>query len=275
MNQTQINETKSKKWCKRLPLLAAFLIPLLISVIICIDHEVYPFGERCLLQVDMYHQYCPFFTEFVDKLRSGESLMYSWTIGLGADFVSLFAYYLASPLNWFLLLCPKGYVIEFMSILMILRISLCGLTFAYYLKKHFHTNHPAIAVFGTAYALSAFMAAYAWNVMWTDCLVLAPLIILGVEQLVKEKKAALYYVTLATAILSNYYISIMICISCALFSDPFIGAEGRKNRGMCTVCMVFPSGGWNRCSVADPGSDYFRGERLAGDFFSKCGGMVF
>lgn len=60
MNQTQINETKSKKWCKWLPLLAAFLIPLLISVIICIDHEVYPFGERCLLQVDMYHQYCPF-----------------------------------------------------------------------------------------------------------------------------------------------------------------------------------------------------------------------
>lgn len=43
-------------------------------------------------------------------------------------------------------------------------------------------------MFGTAYALSAFMAAYAWNVMWTDCLVLAPLIILGVEQLVKEKK---------------------------------------------------------------------------------------
>ena len=63
MNQTQINETKSKKWCKWLPLLAAFLIPLLISVIICIDHEVYPFGERCLLQVDMYHQYCPFFTD--------------------------------------------------------------------------------------------------------------------------------------------------------------------------------------------------------------------
>lgn len=63
--------------------------------------------------------------------------MYSWTIGLGADFVSLFAYYLASPLNWFLLLCPKGYVIEFMSILMILRVSLCGLTFAYYLKNIF------------------------------------------------------------------------------------------------------------------------------------------
>ncbi len=238
MNQTEKNETKSAKWARRLPLFAAFLIPLLISVIICIDHEVYPFGERCLLQVDMYHQYCPFFTEFVDKLRSGESLMYSWTIGLGADFVSLFAYYLASPLNWLILLCPKGYVIEFMSILMIIRISLCGLTFAYYLKKHFHTNHPAIAVFGTAYALTAFMAAYAWNVMWTDCLVLAPLIILGVEQLVKEKKVTLYYVTLAVSILSNYYISIMICIFLVLY---FLILLLEQKEGKIGACLRF---GW-------------------------------
>lgn len=238
MNQTEKNETKSAKWARRLPLFAAFLIPLLISVIICIDHEVYPFGERCLLQVDMYHQYCPFFTEFVDKLRSGESLMYSWTIGLGADFVSLFAYYLASPLNWLILLCPKGYVIEFMSILMIVRISLCGLTFAYYLKKHFHTNHPAIAVFGTAYAMSAFMAAYAWNVMWTDCLVLAPLVILGVEQLVKEKKVTLYYVTLAVSILSNYYISIMICIFLVLY---FLILLLEQKEGKIGACLRF---GW-------------------------------
>ena len=116
---------------KAFPYIAAFGLPFFICVIICIGNGVYPFGDNCILHIDMYHQYCPFFTEFVDKLRSGESLMYSWTIGLGADFVSLFAYYLASPLNWFILLCPKGYVIEFMSILMILRISLCGLTFAY------------------------------------------------------------------------------------------------------------------------------------------------
>lgn len=198
-------------------LAASFLVPLVIAVIICIDHGVYPFGDRCLLQVDMYHQYCPFFTEFMEKLKSGESLMYSWTIGLGSDFVSLFAYYLASPLNWLIVLCPKGYVIEFMSILLLLRIALCGLTFAYYAREHFKTEHPAVIVFATAYALSAFMAAYAWNVMWTDCLVLLPLILLGLERLVQGKKAALYYMTLAIAILSNYYISIMICIFLVLY----------------------------------------------------------
>lgn len=208
---------KQEKWKKRIPLLASFLIPLLIAMIVCIDHGIYPFGERCILHIDMYHQYCPFFTEFMDKIKSGESLMYSWSIGLGADFVSLYAYYLASPLNWLLFLCPRGAVIEFMTILVILKIALCGLTMGYYLKQHFNTNHFVMVLFATAYALCGFMAAYAWNIMWTDCMVLAPIIVLGLEKLVKEGKAGLYYGALAVSILSNYYISIMICIFLVLY----------------------------------------------------------
>ena len=60
---------EKKKWENRIPLLASFLIPLLIALIVCIDHEVFPFGDRCILHVDMYHQYCPFFTEFMNKLK--------------------------------------------------------------------------------------------------------------------------------------------------------------------------------------------------------------
>lgn len=202
---------------KRIPLLASFLVPLLILIIICIARGVFPFGDQCILQVDMYHQYCPFFTELMDKMKQGGSFFYSFRIGLGADFASLYAYYLASPLNWLLILWPKEYVIEFMTILVLLKIALCGLTFGYYLKHHFRTNHFAVCIFGTAYALSAFMAAYAWNIMWTDCLVLAPLIILGLERLVKEGRPILYYSTLAVCIFSNYYISIMICIFLVLW----------------------------------------------------------
>lgn len=202
---------------KRIPMQASFLVPLLITVIICIDHEVFPFGGQCILHVDMYHQYCPFFTEMMEKLKTGGSFFYSWNIGLGADFVSLYAYYLASPLNWLLLLCPRGYVIEFMTVLVVLKIALCGLTFGYYLKMHFKTEHFAVSIFAAAYALSAFMAAYAWNIMWTDCLVLAPLIVLGLERLIKEGRPLLYYGTLAASILSNYYISIMICIFLVLW----------------------------------------------------------
>lgn len=200
----------------------AFLLPFVICVIICIGNGVYPFGDNCILHIDMYHQYCPFFTEFLHKLRTGESLQYSWNLGLGSDFISLYAYYLASPLNFLIVLCPKHYVIEFMTLLVLVKIALCGLTFFLFLKYHFHMvgkdqklhkNQviPAL-VFSTAYALSGFVAAYSWDIMWMDCILLFPLIMAGLEKLVREKKPGLYFVTLALSVFANYYISIMICI---------------------------------------------------------------
>lgn len=222
MHHNHVTHQISKKeqwerWSTRLPLLLSFFLPLVILLIICVDHGVYPFGDQCILKVDMYHQYCPFFTEMLEKLRTGGSFAYSYNIGLGADFLSLYAYYLASPLNWLLLLCPDGAVIEFMTILVVLKIALCGLTFAYYLKEHFEKNNLLLPVFACAYAFSGYVAAYAWNIMWMDCILLAPLILLGLERLVKENRPTLYYVTLAVSVLSNYYISIMICIFLVLW----------------------------------------------------------
>lgn len=208
---------KLSKWEKHLPLIAAFLIPLFIGIVVCVDHGVYPFGERSILKVDMYHQYAPFFSEMREKLQNGESLMYSFDIGLGADFVSLYAYYLASPFNWLLLLCPAKSVLDFMAFLTLLKLALSGLTMGYYLKCHYKINDFSMSVFAATYALSGYVAAYSWNIMWTDCIVLLPLIILGVERLVEEGDGKLYYIALSVSILSNYYISIMICIFLVLY----------------------------------------------------------
>ena len=97
--KTAYGDGRSMYWC-------AFGLPVILSILICIGNGVYPFGENCILHIDMYHQYEPFFTEFMDKLKNGENLMYSFRLGIGSDFVSLFAYYLASPFNWLLILCP-------------------------------------------------------------------------------------------------------------------------------------------------------------------------
>ena len=94
----------------------AFGIPFGASVIICAALGVYPFGENCILHVDMYHQYCPFFMELHEKLTEGGSLLYSWNLGLGSDFLAHYAYYLASPLNWLIVFFSKKYVIEFMTL---------------------------------------------------------------------------------------------------------------------------------------------------------------
>ena len=61
------------------------------------------------------------------------------------------------------------------------------------------------------------MAAYNWDVMWLDVIVLAPVIILGAERLVNEGKCYMYCITLGLSILSNYYLSIMLCIFLVLY----------------------------------------------------------
>ena len=235
-----MNKIKRFAQSKAFPYITAFGLPFLICVIICIGNGVYPFGDNCILHIDMYHQYCPFFTEFLNKLQTGGSLQYSWNLGLGSDFVSLYAYYLASPLNFLILLCPKSHVIEFMTLLIILKISASGLTFFLYIRHHYkligkdgrmHKNQmvPAL-VFSTAYALSGFVAAYSWDIMWMDCIALFPLIMIGLERLVQEKKAGLYYITLALCIFCNYYISIMICIF-LVFAFALLFFSQKKGKG--------------------------------------------
>ena len=91
------------------------------------------------------------------------------------------------------------------------------MSFTYYIRKHFKTDSPIILCFAIMYALSGYMAAYNWNVMWLDCIALAPIIIRGLEKLVNEGSGRLYCLTLALAILSNYYICIMICIFLVLY----------------------------------------------------------
>lgn len=207
----------------------AFLIPLLLSVIICIGNGVYPLGKACVMHMDMYHQYCPFFVELLRKIRSMDSLMYSWNIGLGSDFISVFVYYLSSPLNWLLIFCPSKFVIEFMTILIVFKMSFAGLAAFIYLKEHYREESYMTLVFSTAYAFSGFMAAYSWNIMWLDGVALFPLILLGLERLVKDGKVKLYYISLAIAILSNYYIGIMICMYLAIYFVYlfFINGKGR------------------------------------------------
>lgn len=192
-------------------------IPLILMLIIFIAREIYPFGDESFLHIDMYHQYFPFLTEFFHKVKDGESLFYSFRTGIGSNFLALYVYYLASPFNWLSLLCPENLLIEFMTYFVVLKIAACGFTFSYYLKKHFHSDSFSIVFFAVFYALSGYMAAYNWNVMWLDCIVLAPLIILGLERLVKGENCTLYCITLALAILSNYYICIMICIYLVLY----------------------------------------------------------
>jgi len=206
---------------QRRPLLAAFFLPVSIMLFIVIARGIYPFGDRSFLRIDLYNQYFPFFTEYWRKLHEGGSFFYSRYLGLGGSFAGVFAYYLASPLHLILLLCPQKWIQECMVLLIIGKLGLCGLSFAWWLKERFRTDSYLISAFGLLYALSGYTAAYNWNIMWLDVICLAPVVIAGLERLIaisagKRKNdiagICLYPVALGLAIWCNYYLCIMLCI---------------------------------------------------------------
>lgn len=193
-------------------LLLAFAIPLFSMLMVMLIGGYEPFGSLSMLYSDMYHQYFPFWVEFRDALRSGDSLLYNWSVGLGMDYLSLISYYLASPLNLLGALVPAGWTLEFYSLLMPIKLGLASLFFAIFLNRTFKKDDLSISFFGAMYGLCAWALAYQWNIMWLDTFALLPLLALGTIQLLSEKKFVLYTVTLFLSIFSNYYIGFFSCI---------------------------------------------------------------
>lgn len=203
----------------KLALFLSFFGPFVIMFAIFIGNGIYPFGDRSFVVSDMYHQYLPFFQEFFTKIRAGEGIDYSWNVGMGSNFLALYTYYLASPLHWLAFLFPVSHLMEFMSYLVVVKVGLSGLCAFLYLRSRNSTGNSVFSalLFSCFYAMSGFMAAYNWNIMWLDCIILAPLVVMGLERLAGKGKMGLYVISLGLCIFTNFYISIMICIFLVLY----------------------------------------------------------
>lgn len=205
-------EFKDIREKRRIIYLLSFLLPFVITIVLLIVKKVFPFGEKCILRTDFYHQYLPFYTELSSKLKRFGSLFYTYDVGLGTNFVTLFAYYLSCPLNILLIFVPIKYVLEFMTIMIVLKIALCGLSMSYYLVKKYKTDSLIVVPFAVLYAFSGYIGAYYWNIMWLDNIALFPLLILGFENAFNGKKPYLFIITLGLSLLCNYYIGTISCL---------------------------------------------------------------
>lgn len=196
--------------------LLAFILPVVSMLVVFAFKGVAPFGNLTYLRSDCYHQYTPYLQILQDKLRSGGSLLYTWEIGGGMNFVAIIAYYLASPANLLTLIWP-GSMADITDFFIVVKMGLAGFSMSYFLTKRFGKEGAVPVAFGMAYALSAYFAAFNWNIMWLDCMWLLPFIILGLERFVKEGKVLMYTIALGLGIFSNYYIGIMLCLFSACY----------------------------------------------------------
>lgn len=200
--------TRKNPWASWL---LAFFLPILLMGIVWLANGVRLSGGKLILAHDQWHQYFPFFTDFRARLLGGRSMFYSWNTGMGTNYLSLYGYYLASPLNWLALLLPEGAVLPYYMIMTLIKIGCAGLFFVIFLQKTFERSEPVQVFFSTMYALCSFIMGYFWNAIWLDTVALLPLVALGTLKLLKERKFILYVAALALAVMCSYYIGLFIC----------------------------------------------------------------
>ena len=197
---------------------AAAILPVLFMLTAYARSGFWPFGDKTVYTWDLQAQYSSFMVLLHNLLTGKEHIGYSLTGGLGGSLYGLAAYYLGSPFNIIMIFFDERTMPAGILLLILLKTAGMGLFMFLYLYQK--KRSPLAILFSTAYAFSAYAIVYQSNIMWLDALVFLPLVIWGLEKLIKEGKCLLYIISLGLTIISNYFTAYMVCLFIVLY---FIG----------------------------------------------------
>lgn len=189
----------------------SFIIPMCFFFIVCSLNNLYPVGDYYMNIYDGYLQHTGFLEHFKHVLLGDNSLFFSLKGAMGYNFYAVFIYYLASPLNILSIFFDNNHLHIFYTLIIYLKIGLCGLTCSI-LLKYFNNKNKYIILFSSCYALMSYNILYFLNIMWLDSIIMLPLVVLGIEKLVNDNKKTLYLISLSLSIIFNFYIGYMIGI---------------------------------------------------------------
>lgn len=197
----------------KIALISSFLIPLLVMGINFALFDIYWLGPKTVLAGDAYHQYVGFHALFSAILHTGSGFLYTFTSGLGLNFLSFSAYYLGSflmPLTYFF---DAANMPDGLYLLTLLKFGLIGLSgFIAFKNMYPKLSNWLVVSLSSAYALMSFVVSQSEIIMWLDVFIWVPLIIWGLHRLIAERKLGLYYGSLTILFIQNYYFGFMMAL---------------------------------------------------------------
>ena len=206
---------------------AAFLIPVILALIVCGISGFVPFGDRTFIYNDMLNQNYKFILYLKNMPKEGNDLFYSFSKVLGGDMLSLFSFYFNNPLYFLVLFFPESQIPLFCTIIIILHLGLAGLSMCIYLRKNGRSPSGSI-LFSCAYALMSFNIVCAENLHFLTCMVLLPIVMLGLEREIRQQKPLLYILFLTFSLICNVYFGWMVCLFSLIWFIFIVISENRK-----------------------------------------------
>lgn len=193
----------------------------LISFGICIytlifNRFVIPItGDFKLQEIPFYYNG---YDDWWESIRSGEFVMWDDSGFLGVNNIGANTfYYLWNIFFLPVLLVPRQFVPQAQAFMMMTKFVLAG----YVMKKllsYLNVKENSAKLVATAYAFSGWMLYYLWFNHFMEIAVTFPLVLLGIEKVLREKRTFLLIVALILSALTNYFFFIMTCFCSVIYA---------------------------------------------------------
>lgn len=204
-----------------------YIIPSIITFIILsvifYTNGLYPYGINSIVQVDADYQYIPVLYRIYNFLHGIGNIIYD-DIGLGNNiYISMVIQgSIFSPVNLLLYFTSRDNIINYFNIILIIKICLISLTIYIYIDNKFKIDNFYKILGSLLYTFSGFILFNYFNIMWLDCVILFPLIIMYLDKLINDDKYSGYIITLGLSLIISYYISYFILIFIIFYTFIYI-----------------------------------------------------
>ncbi|MCH5207598.1 MAG: YfhO family protein [Oscillospiraceae bacterium] len=196
--------SKEKTYYKKSFFVALIMAAVLFLPFLIIDHGYFIFYG------DYNSQQIPFFKHSIEMVHNG-TMGWDWSTDLGANFVGSYSYYtLGSPFFWFMCLFPASVSQYLMAPLLCVKIALFSL-FGFIYIRRFVTKPQTALIGGLLYAFSSFNI-YNIFFQFQDAIIWFPLLLIGLEEAVINKRRGIFALAMALNCLANYFFFIGECV---------------------------------------------------------------
>ena len=174
-------------------------------------------GNTFVHQTDGYAQhyrallyYGEYLREIARNILSGNWVIPTWdfAIGMGGDIITTMQHYcLGEPLSLLAAIVPQRFTWLLFGVLIIIRLYLSGLTFAYLCRTvGWNKNRLAILAGSVVYVFCVWQISYSTvHTMFALPMIFLPLIIAGVERILRGRLGWVLTVSVFLLAISNFY----------------------------------------------------------------------
>ncbi len=195
----------------------SFLLPALILLTSYFIFGVFPVGKQSVLSLDLNGQYVYYYDHMYDVLYGDESIFYSWSRNLSGEWMGIIGYYLGSPFNLIVWLFPRAHILDGLLTMMCTKVGAIGLCMSIYLSRSRKCTKLSTVIFSICYSLCAYTVVQTMNPMWLDGVMILPIICLGIERFVDQRRFRLLMFAWVYGFVTCFYIGFMLAIFSVIY----------------------------------------------------------